>query len=216
MSLVASAMAMTLASGCGLFSNNELPDFGFEEGYFRWYQDEKQPLRRDRNYVSIRFWPHHDPAYIDSVLNAYGLINEFPQPSGIPDPLPNKVRVTRHPAEFYYTTCEDTTLQRLGNRSDVEYALPVFADEHGFDDLMLTNSLMFSFASHIEPERQSEILDSLVVADGIVIDVSRFTDMKTIRVPKAVGMLPYYLAHYYYSLPFFANVEHNFVYTPHR
>jgi|AntRauTorcE11898_2_1112593.scaffolds.fasta_scaffold155355_1 hypothetical protein len=71
---VAFILVIALLSGCGLFeSEQKLPDFGYEEGYFYWNKEEKITIKRDRNYLSIRFYEEYGETFHDSVLKAYNI-----------------------------------------------------------------------------------------------------------------------------------------------
>lgn len=149
---------------CSIVDNNdELPDFGYEEGYFIYTRDmEKIPWTRNRNYVSIEFYEHVSEEDIMILLDEYDL-----QYHSRVHPVKHIfARCLRKPAEEYYTTYGDTTKQVLGNRSEVRYALPVFMNEF-WEPIMLTNRIRIRFDG-LNEEQELAIIDSLISADNLM------------------------------------------------
>jgi len=188
----------------------EPPDFGMEEGYYLWINDdEKEWYKRDRNHLSIRFYVEHGREFHDSVLKSYGIETVHAhQFNDDYHSTPGKYRVTEKPAENYYTTYGDTTLNRLGNMPQVRFVLPIFhrVDEHEqFPELgrrRLTPEFFYRFHDHISNNRQEEILDSLKMADNIKI-IERDYVERLVYVTKASPADPYTLHHRYYDTDFF-------------
>lgn len=147
--------------------HNHLPNFGFEEGYFYWYEDEKIPLLRNQNHLSIRFHEELGRAFHDSVLAEYNIEPIWSQTYNLQVPLPGFYRVIDEPAEFYYTTYGDTTLDRLGNLPGVEYVLQTYYENEWFCDYSNTPRILFNFHDFITEEDRQSILDSLQLADRI-------------------------------------------------
>lgn len=147
--------------------HNHLPNFGFEEGYYYWYEDEQVPIKRNRNHLSIRFFEEYGEAFHDSVLAAYNIEPVWSQTFDLSVPLPGFYRVIDEPAEFYYTTYGDTTLDRLGNLPEVEYVLPLYYENEWFCDLGDTPIILYDFHDFIPEEERQGLMDSLKVADRV-------------------------------------------------
>lgn len=197
-------------------SGSEEPDFGFEEGYFYWFEvGERVVFLRDRNHLSIRFHESFGQAYHDSVLQAHGIETLWSQTFGKEVPMPGRYRVTRDPAEAYYTrygeAADEAALWgQLGNLPGVEYVLPAFYLSEEFWDLRMTPVILYSFEADLAEERQPEILDSLTAADGTALQQlfpgepwSPFH----FYVPETARTDPYTLYHHYATLPFFESVS---------
>jgi hypothetical protein len=207
--------------GCDLLvnSDNKLPDFGMEEGYFYWAEGERIWLKRDRNHLSIRFYEEYGEAHHDSVLKEYGIEIVWSQTFGKAYPMSGRYRATKKPAEEYYTSYGVAMSDRLGELPEVEYALPAFYLNEQFWDIRLTPVILYTFHDHITEERQEEILDSLEIADGIRRHKTVPDDpwsLETIYVTKGSRADPYSLYHDYYHLPFFKAVSMNLAQTAGR
>ena len=152
-------------------NNNRLSDYGLESGYYLYVSDKtdttlesprKIPLWRDRNHLNIRFhdWVGRDKA--EEILKQHELINRFPQSFNDPLEVGNFVRVTENPAEHYYTTYGDTSFPKLGNRSEVEYALPAYYMEDTLGTPTAGTPLLnITFYDHVSIEMQEQWLDSV-------------------------------------------------------
>jgi hypothetical protein len=134
--------------------------------------------------------------------------------------LPGRYRVIDKPAEAYYTTYGDTTLDRLGNLPEVEYVLPAFYDEEPEDvnvrERRLTPTILFSMHDHYPEGRKEDILDSLKQVDGV--DLRQLFPGEVwspfnFYVTKSARTNPYELYHHYYSLPFFRSLSMNLAQT---
>lgn len=230
-------LAAVLLGGCGLLGSenksidypacnmplfemhNHLSNFGFEEGYFYWYQEGKIPLKRNRNHLSIRFYEEYGEAFHDSVLAAHNIEPVWSQTFGLSVPLPGFYRVKDHPAKAYYTSYGDTTLNRLGNLPEVEYVLPVYYVNERFCDFSTMPIISFTFFDHYSESRREEILDSLMIADNV--ELWQLFDYEwskpSIYVTKSARMDPYSLYHHYYEeLPYFRSISLNFAQTAGR
>lgn len=193
------------------------PDFGMEEGYFWWIdKDEKLWLKRDRNHLSIRFYEDHGRVFHDSILEEYGIQTVWAQTYDMHPPMPGYYRVTKNPAEEYYTSYGDTTLNRLGNLTEIEFVLPVFYANEDFWDLKLMPKILYTFHDSISDSRQSEILDSLVAHDNIILrQLFPGEEWSTfhIYVTKSSPACPYTLYHRYYETGFFKSMSLDYAFT---
>ena len=194
-----------------------LPDYGMEEGYFYWYEDdEKLWLKRDRNHLSIRFYEEYGKDFHDSILAEYGIQAVWAQTFGKQPPMPGYYRVIKNPAEDYYTSYGDSTLNRLGNLPEIEFVLPVFYKNENFWDLKLMPIILYSFHDKITDERQDEILDSLMTNDKLMSHQLFPGDESSpynIYVTKSSPACPYTLYHRYYETGFFKSISLNYAFT---
>lgn len=152
-------VVLSLTAGCSLSELGD-PDFGTEGGYFRIIGDEVGQLVRDRNYVSVELRGQYPPEYAQALFAEHDLeilAQVVPKPHYL-------LRCRRQPAESYYTTYGDTLEATLGNRSDVQFALPVFLNEYNFR-VMLTDRLMLRFNDDVSEDTKAMLLDSLKLAD---------------------------------------------------
>jgi hypothetical protein len=211
-------------TGCGIFGSDDpvyeypacnlpifemhdhLPNFGFEEGYYFWYNDgtgeEKIPLLRNQNHLSIRFYEEYGEAFHDSVLAAYNIEPLWSQTFGKEVPMPGFYRVKDMSAEYYYTTYGDTTLDRLGNLPEVEYVLPAYYRNKEFCDLRETERINFTFKESITDSVRLTLIDSLIAADHIELHQlfpGEVWSPPGIYVTKESPMSPYELYHHYYK-----------------
>jgi len=200
-----------------------LPDFGMEEGYFYWYEDEKIWLKRDRNHLSIRFYEEYGKAFHDSILAEYGIQAVSAQNFDNHQSIPGYYRVTKEPAEEYYTSYGNITLERLGNLPEVEYVLPVFYKDEVTRFLMLKQMPEIPYAFHdaLTEERRSEILDSLITYDNILLDQlfpGEEFPYDRFQITKSSPACPYTLYHRYYETGFFKWTDMSWmilIYGPH-
>lgn len=168
-----------LLSGCGLFENEQecvFPNYGVEEGY-EWVsprydssltEPEIFPLWRDRNHLNIRFYNWVGRERADEILEDHGLINRFPQNFYDSLEAGNFVRVTRHPAEHYYTTYGDTTQPSLGNIKEVEYALPAFySSESESMPSVMVPQIRINFKQNVPIDVQHRWVDSVEATDSV-------------------------------------------------
>ncbi|ASB48226.1 hypothetical protein [Alkalitalea saponilacus] len=83
-------MLILLAAGCDSEENKApcLPDYGMEDGYFYWFENEKKNLKRDRNHLSIRFYEASGKAFHDSILEKYGIKTVWAQTYDKHPPMP--------------------------------------------------------------------------------------------------------------------------------
>ncbi|SKC10465.1 hypothetical protein SAMN03080601_01920 [Alkalitalea saponilacus] len=116
------------------------------------------------------------------------------------------IRVTKKPAEKYYTCYGDTIHTGLGNLPEIEFVLPVYYQNKEFWDLKLTPVKLYTFHDIITEDRQEEILDSLITNDKLITrqlfpgeDWSPYS----IYVTKTSPEDPYTLYHRYYKSGFF-------------
>lgn len=220
------ALLFIFLNGCGIFSSddpvydypacelpifewhNHLPNFGFEEGYYEWYNEGfgeleiKKSLLRNRNHLSIRFYEEYGKAFHDSVLAAHNIKPLWSQTFGLPVPMPGFYRVKDKPAEFYYTTYGNTKIERLGNLPEVEFVLPTYYQNEWFCDLSNTPIIMYSFHDFITEQKRQALLDSLQVADRV--ELRQFTPGEDwspfhFYVTKESRLDPYELYHHYYQ-----------------
>jgi len=195
------------------------PDFGMEEGYFWWVDDdEKLWLKRDRNHLSIHFYEDYGKAFHDSILAEYGIQTVWAQTFDMHPPMPGYYRVTKKPAEEYYTNYGDTTLNRLGNLAQIEFVLPVFYKNEDFWDLKLMPKILYTFHDSITDARQGEILDSLIAYDNIelrqLFSGEEWSNYH-IYVTKSSPACPYTLYHRYYETGFFKSMSLDYAFTSH-
>jgi hypothetical protein len=228
--VITSLLVIATFLGCDLLVNRDdkLPDFGMEEGYFYWIWDPgsetkeqatKIELKLDRNHLSIRFYEEYGKAHHDSVLEAYGIETVWSQTFGKTYPMSGRYRVTKKPAEDYYTSFGVSVSDRFGDLPEVEYALPAFYLNDRFWDIRLTPIILYTFHDHITEKRQEEILDSLEIADGVRRYKTIPDDpwsLETIYVTKDSRADPYSLYHDYHQLPFFKIVSMNLAQTTIR
>ena len=218
------SLLLFFLNGCGIFSSddpvyeypacelpffewhNHLPNFGFVEGYHYWYndgsEDIKIPLLRNRNHLSIRFYEEYGEAFHDSVLAAYNIEPLWSQTFGLPVPMPGFYRVIDKPAEFYYTTYGDSTLDRLGNLPEVEYVLPLYYKNERFCDLGGTPIILYNFQDFITEQERQALLDSLQVADRVELrQLTPGEDWSPFRfyLTKESRLDPYELYLHYYQ-----------------
>lgn len=197
--------------------HNHLSNFGFEEGYFYWYQEEKIQLKRNRNHLSIRFYEEYGEAFHDSVLAAHNIEPVWSQTFGKEVAMPGFYRVKDQPAEAYYTTYEDTTKDRLGNLREVEYVLPTYYVNERFCDFRTTPKILFTFHDHYSEKEQNQILDSLKAADNVKLHRLFEWSKPSIYVTRSARKDPYSLYHHYYEeLPYFRSISLNFAQTAGR
>lgn len=203
--------------------NDNLPNFGFEIGYYTWLWDpgsetkeqaQKVHLKRNRNHLSIRFYEEYGEAFHDSILEAYNIEPVWSQTFGKEVPMPGFYRVREKPANEYYTTYGDTTLERLGTLPEVEYVLPTYYVNENFCDYQTTPKILFTFHDHYSKEQQKQILDSLKNADKIELSYLFEWSKPSLYVTKSSSLDPYSLYHHYYEhLPFFKSISLNFAQT---
>jgi hypothetical protein len=164
--------ASLLLGGCGFFGMEHTcyPDYGLEAGFHMFVpsldttasEPVVLPMRRDRNHLNIRFYEGVGKERAEAILREYGFINRAPQSFNHPLEVGNLVRVSRHPAEDYYTTYGDTTLSRLGNTAEVEYVLPAFfLDEVKDPPGVQAPSVRVIFKEEVPLERQQVWIDSV-------------------------------------------------------
>ncbi len=192
------------------------PDFGMGKGYFYWFENNKLWLKRDRNHLSIRFYEDYGKAFHDSILDAYGIQTVWAQTFDKHPPMPGYYRVTRSPAEDYYTSYGDTTLNRMGNLPEIEFVLPVFYKNEDFQDLKLMPKILYTFHESITEARQVEILDSLITFDNIELrQLFPGEEWCTyhIYVTKSSPACPYTLYHRYYETGFFEAIDMDWSFT---
>ena len=189
--------------------------FGMEEGDYWWVDnDEKQWLKRDRDRLSIRFYEDYGRAFHDSILDAYGIQTVWAQPFDKLPPMSGLYRVTKNPAEEYYTSYGDTTLNRLGNLPEVEYVLPVFFANDDSWGLMIMPEIFYTFHDSITDTRKSEIMDSLMANDNIVLRQQTHGEEMSpyhIYVTKSSPACPYTLYQRYYETGIFESINLNYV-----
>lgn len=197
-----------------MFNNEQelFDDYGFEEGYFYYYGPEKIPLLRYKGHVSLEFKDHVTEERRQEILDQYGLetITFFV------DDFPGFYRVTRKPSTAYYTTYFDTTLNRLGNRPEVDYVLPAYElDDHDDEcNIYLTNNtLIHSFHETTSITGQERLLDSLALYDGVELQEHPSQAPITkylLTVTKKANLDPYSLVHHYHEAKIFKTIGINF------
>jgi hypothetical protein len=196
------------------FERDDGLNFGFETGYFRWLNDEKIHLLRDRNHLSIQFHEEYGEAFHDSVLAAYNITTIHKQGFGSWRPFAGFYRVNELPAEEYYTSYGSVPANTLGDLPQVEFVLPVFYRNHSFCDLRLKPEIAVVYQDHITDARKKVIQDSLMKHDNIEIRLLQGSDRTSIiYVTKESPLDPYRLYHRYHNLPFFKIVDLNYTYT---
>ena len=197
-----------------------LPDYGMEEGYFYWYEDdEKLWLKRDRNHLSIRFYEEYGKDFHDSILAAYGIQTVWAQTFGSNQSHPGYYRVTKKPAEEYYTSYGKITLERLGNLPEVEYVLPVFYKDEVIRVLRLLPEIPYTFYDALTNERKSEILDSLITYDNLLLEQlfpGEEFPFDRFYITKSSPACPYTLYHRYYETGYFKGIEMSWIYAIDR
>jgi len=204
---------LCVVSACDLFNNEQelFDDYGFEEGYYYWGNDTtKIPLLRYKGHLSIEFRDFVSEEQRLSVLDRYGIEPVYPQ--FISD-FPGFYRVTRKPASYYYTTYQDTSLNRLGNLIEVDYVLPAFElDDH--DDVcdlyLTTNQLSHQFHEYTNEQEQELLLDSLRNNDGVILEQYTSpiqTTYYALTVTKNSKTDPYQLVHHYHDLGLFKSIS---------
>lgn len=167
-------------------------DFGCEKGYFIYTADKtKIPWTRNRNFVSIEFVEAISQEDLLGILNEYDLFYHS-QVYPVKHVL---ARVIKKPAENYYTAYGDSTLNRLGNRPEVKYALPVFMNKYG-QSLMLADRILITFRDEVTEERELAILDSLVAIDHL-LRMPFIEPPYLLRTSKASPIDPLSLVNYY-------------------
>ncbi len=139
-------------------------DFGCEKGFYIYTADKtKIQWTRNRNFVSIEFIEEISQENLMRILNEYDLLYH----SNAYSVKHVLARVVNKPAENYYTTYGDSTLNHLGNRPEVKYALPVFLNKYG-QALMLADRILITFKDEVSEERELAILDSLMAIDHLL------------------------------------------------
>jgi hypothetical protein len=202
-------------TSCELFNNEQelFDDYGFEEGYFYYYGSERIPLLRYKGHVSLEFKDDVTEERRQEILNQYGL--EIIQAQFVAD-FPGFYKVTKKPATAYYTTYFDTTLNRLGNRPEVDYVLPAYElDDH--DDecniYLTTNTLLHTFHDSMSTSEQESLLDSLALYDSVILQryVSPIpTFYYLLTVTKESGLDPYTLVNRYHEANLFSSINVNY------
>jgi len=206
---------LCVVSACDLFNNEQelFDDYGFEEGYFYYFGPEKVPLLRYKGHVSLEFKDHVIEERRQEILDQYGF--EKIQAQFVAD-FPGFYRVTKKPATAYYTTYFDTTLNRLGNRPEVDYVLPAYElDDH--DDecniYLTTNTLLHTFHDSMSAIEQEILLDSLALYDRVILQryVSPIpTFYYLLTVSKESDLDPYTLVNHYHEANLFSSINVNF------
>lgn len=163
---------LSLIIGCNIFGSDngcpdDPPDFKPEEGYYVYGENmESIPRKRSRNYVSILFKGSMSHEEIEALLSDYHLEVETWW-GELEGGLHLVARCLCKPAESYYTTYGDTSRTVLGNRSDVEFAVPVMLGKSN-SRVVLTDIIDMRFEDSISSQRRKTIIDSLKQTDNLV------------------------------------------------
>ena len=169
---------LMLLFGCNAFDEEPVrqcfPDFGSEpfssffnpaappDGRFEF------PAQIDKNHLCIRFEISRGRNRIQRRLDELGFIVLSPQDFVSERGFCAYVRVTEHPADFYYTTFGNLGVSALGNRNEVEYATPVLRVE-GFEGTRaaVLPAATAIFRSDIPLDDIRQFADSVVRANNV-------------------------------------------------
>jgi len=201
-------------SSCELFNNEQelFDDYGFEEGPIHW----EDRLLRYKGHFSLKFKDYVNEELHNKILEDYGIETVYKQYFDKNLVFPGFYRVTKKAASQYYTSYTDTTIKRLGNRTEVEYLLPAYEldDSDDICDLLLmTNQLTFTFLENSTKQERLTLIDSLQAVDGVVL--KRFSTpnnntYENLVVTKSSDRDPYALFNHYLESKLFETIDVSF------